>query len=51
MEYLILFCNMFKYKTDKKKFNTSLDIWEVIKPNEQGLYEGDCESYSRIYNA
>lgn len=37
----------YKYKTDKEKFNTSLDIWEIIKPNQQGIYEGDCESYCR----
>ena len=37
----------YQYKSDKEKFNTSLDIWEVIKPNEQGTYEGDCESYCR----
>lgn len=37
----------YKYKTDKEKFNTSLDIWEIIEPNEEGIYEGDCESYCR----
>lgn len=37
----------YKYKTDKEKFNTSLDVWEIIKPNKQGIYEGDCESYCR----
>lgn len=36
-----------QYKSDKEKFNTSLDIWEEIKPNEQGTYEGDCEQYCR----
>lgn len=41
------FNNKYQYKTDKEKFNTSLDIWEIIKPNEQGIYEGDCESYCR----
>lgn len=36
-----------KHKKDKEKFNTSLDIWEIIKPNEQGVHEDDCESYCR----
>ena len=36
----------YKYKSDKEKFMTSLDIWEVIKPID-GVYYGDCESYCR----
>ena len=36
----------YQYKSDKEKFNTSLDIWEIIKPIN-GVYEGDCESYCR----
>ena len=36
----------YKYKSDKEKFNTSLDIWEIIKPIN-GVYYGDCESYCR----
>lgn len=37
----------YKYKIDEEKFNTSLNIWEIVKPNKQGIYEGDCESYCR----
>lgn len=36
-----------QHKSDKEKFNTSLYLWEVIKANEQGVHEGDCESYCR----
>lgn len=41
------FNQIYKYKSDKEKFNTSLDIWESIEPNKEGIYEGDCESYCR----
>lgn len=40
------FNKQYKYKSDKEKFNTSLDIWEIIKPIN-GVYCGDCESYCR----
>ena len=39
------FNKQYKYKSDSEKYGTSLDIWEVISPNSQGVYEGDCESY------
>jgi hypothetical protein len=41
------FNKQYKYKSDKEKYCTSLDIWEIIKPNKEGIYEGDCESYCR----
>lgn len=41
------FNKQYKYKSDKEKFNTSLDMWELIEPNKEGIYEGDCESYCR----
>jgi len=33
------------YKSDHDKFGTRLDIWEVIQPDDNGTYLGDCESY------
>lgn len=41
------FNKQYIYKSDKEKFNTSLDIWEIIEPSKEGIYEGDCESYCR----
>lgn len=32
------FNKKYKYQSDKERFNTSLDIWEVVKANEQGAY-------------
>ena len=29
------------YKTDKERFNTSLDIWEL--PKDSDIIYGDCE--------
>ena len=40
------FNNKYIYQSDKEKFNTSLDVWEIIKPIN-GVYYGDCESYCR----
>lgn len=40
---------MFKYiyQSDLDKYGTLLDIWEVISPDANGVYRGDCESYCR----
>lgn len=32
----------YTYITDKEKFNTSLDIWEILGEDN---WKGDCESY------
>lgn len=40
------FNSKYKYQTDKERFNTSLDIWELPKDNDN-IY-GDCESYARF---
>jgi predicted transglutaminase-like cysteine proteinase len=42
------FNQQYKYQTDKEKYNTSLDIWEIPKLQEDGFYYGDCESYCRF---
>ena len=39
------FNSKYVYKSDTNKFGTRLDIWEIIKPDENGMYYGDCESY------
>jgi len=36
------FNNRYSYKFDPK----GRDLWFVIKPDEAGLYQGDCEDYS-----
>lgn len=37
----------YHYKSDKEKYGTSLDIWEI--PEEiDGVIESDCESYCRF---
>lgn len=38
------FNSKYLYQSDRDKFNAT-DVWEVIKPNESGIYIGDCESY------
>ena len=42
------FNKQYKYKSDKEKYNTSLDIWEIPKLQKDGFYYGDCESYCRF---
>jgi predicted transglutaminase-like cysteine proteinase len=42
------FNQQYKYQTDKEKYCTSLDIWEIPKLQENGFYYGDCESYCRF---
>lgn len=37
------FNDKYTYITDKEKFNTSLDVWEVLDGDE---CRGDCESYA-----
>ena len=36
------FNSLYDYKYDPK----GRDVWFVIKPNDQGVYRGDCEDYS-----
>jgi hypothetical protein len=36
------FNSLYDYKYDPE----GRDVWFVIKPNEQGMYRGDCEDYS-----
>ena len=36
------FNNSYSYKYDPK----GRDMWRVLKPNELGMYRGDCEDYS-----
>lgn len=31
------FNNKYKYISDKEKYNTSLDIWEIPEPDEDGF--------------
>jgi hypothetical protein len=33
------------YKRDLDKFGVKVDVWEVIEPDDKGIYYGDCESY------
>lgn len=40
------FNKKYKYQSDKERFNTSLDIWELPKGND--IIYGDCESYARF---
>lgn len=40
------FNNKYQYKTDKERFNTSLDIWEL--PQDSNVIKADCESYCRF---
>lgn len=40
------FNNKYQYKTDKERFNTSLDIWEL--PTDSDIVRADCESYCRF---
>lgn len=40
------FNKKYQYKTDKERFNTSLDIWELPKDND--IIRADCESYCRF---
>lgn len=37
----------YHYAYDWVKYGTPewIDIWEVIEPNSEGQYHGDCESY------
>ena len=39
------FNNRWKYKTDLEKYGVK-ELWEEPKPNSNGEYESDCESYS-----
>lgn len=39
------FNKKYKYQTDKERFNTSLDIWEL--PKDSDIIKADCESYCR----
>ena len=39
------FNEKFIYKTDKEKYGLE-DYWEEPKPNKDGMYEADCESYA-----
>lgn len=45
------FNRRYKYISDKEKYNTFLDIWEVPKLEQDGFYYGDCESYCRFLKA
>jgi len=36
------FNNLYSYKYDPK----GRDMWRVLKPNDEGIYHGDCEDYS-----
>lgn len=40
------FNKLYKYKTDKDKFNF-IDVWEIPEPSEDGFIYADCESYCR----
>ena len=40
------FNKKYKYQSDKERFNTSLDIWEL--PKDSDIIYGDCESYARF---
>ena len=43
------FNNKYQYKTDKERFNTSLDIWEL--PKDSDIIRADCEIGKRLnYN-
>lgn len=41
------FNSKYEYQYDWDKYNTPdwIDIWEIIKPDSNGIYKGDCESY------
>ena len=38
------FNSKYVYTSDKEKYGFS-DVWEIISPNSEGYYLGDCESY------
>lgn len=40
------FNKKYKYQSDKERFNTSLDIWEL--PIDINIIRADCESYCRF---
>ena len=40
------FNKKYKYQSDKERFNTSLDIWELSK--DEDIIRADCESYCRF---
>ena len=42
------FNHKYKYMSDKEKYNTTLDVWEIPKPSEDGYIYSDCESYCRF---
>lgn len=44
------FNKKYRYMSDKEKYSTSLDIWEIPKL-EDDLYKSDCESYCRFLKA
>lgn len=40
------FNDKYIYQSDIEKFYVS-DVWEIMKPDNKGIYKGDCESYCR----
>jgi len=38
------FNSNYVYQTDTSKFNRK-EVWDIIKPDSDGKYRGDCESY------
>lgn len=40
------FNKKYKHQSDKERFNTSLDIWEL--PKDSDVIKADCESYCRF---
>lgn len=43
---LVEFNSKYSYQTDTEKYGFS-DVWEIIEPDSEGKYRGDCESYAR----
>lgn len=43
---LMEFNKKYSYQTDIEKYGFS-DVWEIIEPDSEGNYRGDCESYAR----
>lgn len=39
------FNSKYVYVSDRNKFDAN-DVWEVIEPDSDGFYRGDCESYA-----
>ena len=38
------FNKKYRYQRDTDKFD-KVEVWEVIQPDSNGMYRGDCESY------